>query len=805
LSEAVDGADPGCAVVACTAVSTAELPLARVLAEDIGRVHVGWRLVVLVLDADPPGDEPFETVGIEDLDLAVPGLLEIVTDGPRALAAALRPSLMSHCAARGRWPVVWLDATVRLFGPLDDLADAARDGLAVAPLHPSAGAARGLGARGPFESGAVAAGDLAMLRWWVELTVAEAQRGGARYDPLTGDAVALLLGAAERSRVLRDPGLCVGWWRLPGAGRLEGDPPEFEGRRLRALNLAGFDPARPHWLSSEDVDGSARVSDSPALAALLADHAERLRAAGWGAASSGGWRYSELPGGIAVDDDLRDLFALAREEGAGLGDPFTDAGCAAFLDWIDGESPLGGGVTWYLERVHRRRADLTLAFPDLAGGDGPRLVAWMGEHGAAEEPLLATLLARRANTGAGAAPREAPRAVAGPPPVRLIGYLRDGLGLGQAGRSYAGALEAAGLAVETVSVPVPLEHGAHAGRRPSRRQLVREARSAVAAGSAPAVEILCVNPPELLRLERAEPRRRGGPRRVGIWAWELDVLPESWSDAYPLVDEIWVYSEFVARAVDDAPVPVCVVPIPVDVDRLAAAAARAPAREGPFTFLFMFDLLSTLERKNPLGLIEAFRAAFEPGEGPRLLLKTSNGDNRPEGLERLRVAALGRPDIEIVDAFLPAAERDALIAGCDCYVSLHRAEGFGLTIAEAMAAGRPTIATGFSGNLEYMSSDTAQLVGSRPALVEPGSEVYTAGASWCEPDLAEAATLMRAIYADPGAERERAAAGREHVRRLLAPAAVGALARERIERLASGRARRGIPGLRAAWTRRAGL
>jgi glycosyltransferase involved in cell wall biosynthesis len=786
------------AAVACTAIVADRLPLARLLASDLAKVHPRWSLVVLVLDGELPGDGAFETVRPADLTPDRPGLLELMTDGPVSLAAALRPALMARSAERFDRPAVWLEPTVRVLGSLDPLVDAARDGVAVVPLHSGYGRPTGLGARGAFESGALAAGDLEALRWWASATADEACRPGVRLDRAADRLLDALVGAAERSHILRDPALCAGWWTFAAGGRLAGDPPEIDGVALRALNLAGFDPRRPHSLSSEDAAGDARVSQSLELATLLADHAERLIGAGWKPPRPRRWPYGALAGGIPVDEDLRELFALASRERVAFPSPFTEAGCAALLDWLDGESSLGRGVGRYLERVYRRRVDLQVAFPDLAGADGPRLAAWMEDHGGSEEPVLAALLKRRAEAGSGPDEQRRPAAEAGQPSVRVVGYLRDGLGLGEAARSYTGALRAVGVDVETVSVPVPL-YGRPGADRPPRRREVPWDASSDRASDAPAAEIVCMNPPELVRL--AESARPPDLRRIGVWAWELKEPPTGWSSAYSQVDGLWVFSEYVAAAFRDAPVPVDVVPLAVDVDRLASAAERAPS-DGPFTFLFAFDLFSTLERKNPLGLIAAFRAAFVPGEGPRLLIKTSNGDNRPEELELLRIAALGRPDIEIVDAFVAPERRDALIAGCDCYVSLHRAEGFGLTLAEAMAAGRPTIATGFSGNLDFMTADTAYLIDSRPARVEAGSEIYPAGGLWREPDLHAAAAAMRRVYEDSEGARARGAKGREHVRQLLAPEVVGALARDRLQRLAPASRRRPVSGLRTALARR---
>ena len=211
---------------------------------------------------------------------------------------------------------------------------------------------------------------------------------------------------------------------------------------------------------------------------------------------------------------------------------------------------------------------------------------------------------------------------------------------------------------------------------------------------------------------------------------------------------------------------------------------------GGFLFLFVFDYLSTIQRKNPVGLIEAFKLAFQPDEGAQLLIKTINGPLRPLSEEELLWAADGRPDIHVIDRSLETRELNGLMAGCDCYVSLHRAEGLGLTLAEAMAIGKPAIATGYSGNLDFMTTENSYLVDHTIGRVGPECEIYPPEGEWAEPNLEHAARLMREVCADGEEAARRGARAKEDIARLLSPAATGQRMRERLEHLA---ARGGAP------------
>ena len=187
----------------------------------------------------------------------------------------------------------------------------------------------------------------------------------------------------------------------------------------------------------------------------------------------------------------------------------------------------------------------------------------------------------------------------------------------------------------------------------------------------------------------------------------------------------------------------------------------------------MFDLHSVIERKNPMGVIEAFRTAFAPGSGASLVIKCINRESKPDEYDRLRLAARGHPDVHIIDRYVSAQEKDAMLAASDCYVSLHRSEGFGLTPAEAMYLGKPVIATGYSGNLEYMTPRTAT---SWTTVLKPiGSRnfPYPADGEWANPDTDHAARLMREVVEDPLAAARRGRQAAADMRAGYSPGVAG--------------------------------
>jgi hypothetical protein len=803
-----------------TLTTPATMPQARALGRSLQRHQPDWSFEVLLVAGEDvvSAAEREESLRVRsasrELDLDVEILLARYVE--EDLSVLLLPRLLRRYSERMSEPVLHLPSTAWVLGGLEPIesalstrsvllvprmtADVPDDG-----LEPSRAQMERAGRIEETIMGVDGTPDAdGFLVWWaghVEQTLGslDARQGGGRPEDRPWLARFLELAPARFSTaVLDDPGCNLNMWNLHDRTLQAGpDGVLVDGRwPLRFLNLPGFDPGRPYRLSA--AASRTRVSRSPVLHELCERYAGELRAAGWRDADHRDDVGRRLADGLVYDDSLRAIYAWALTLGERFEDLFSEKGTRAFLAWLEGPAPKGGahGINRYVfHRVARERPDVLRAYPDVDGADGAGYVAWCWAFGRDELAIPDRFMPPhpgQALIGAPQAPAPAPESEvgAGTPQVstedglavRLTGYLGYSLGLGAAARGYVQALGAAGVPVRTVSVPLhhlalPVELAAEYGRH-GFEDLVQEGRHGF--------EIIAVNADELPDIvERLGEDYFEGPR-IGIWGWETNSIPPRWQRAFALVDELWVYSRFMAENIGAvAPVPVIALPPPVQPPAEPAVPLRLGVPEG-FLFLFVFDYLSTVQRKNPVGLIEAFKLAFAPGEGPRLLIKTINAPLRPLAEEEVLWAAHGRLDIHVVDRSLSGEELNGLMAACDCYVSLHRAEGFGLTMAEAMAIGKPVIGTGYSGNVDFMNSENSYLVDYTIGRVGPDCEIYPPEGEWAEPSIEHAAELMRRVYGDPVQAARIGARAREDIARTLSPEATGVAMRRRLEELSAG-------------------
>ena len=274
---------------------------------------------------------------------------------------------------------------------------------------------------------------------------------------------------------------------------------------------------------------------------------------------------------------------------------------------------------------------------------------------------------------------------------------------------------------------------------------------------------------------------------IGQWFWELEEAPSWYQPAWSIVNELWAPTRFIETMLrNSAPSHVHVqhVPLPIVAPRIDESITRPRWNlDGRYMFLFIFDLMSIMKRKNPLGLISAYSKAFSPTDGAQLVIKTMNGDKRPEDLQKLIDAASNRSDITVINEVFTSRETSTLISLADCYVSLHRSEGLGLTLSEAMSLGTPVIATNYSGNIDFMTEENSFLIPWERVAVGEGAGGYSPTATWAEPNEEIAAETMRSVFENQLEARIRGARAREDVLGGHSEAAAGAIMKSRLEEI----------------------
>lgn len=280
-------------------------------------------------------------------------------------------------------------------------------------------------------------------------------------------------------------------------------------------------------------------------------------------------------------------------------------------------------------------------------------------------------------------------------------------------------------------------------------------------------------------------RRERDRYRVGVWHWDFSDVPAEWAKQARAVNEVWAPTRFVADALRRT-VQLPVIPMLPGVELVSATPlprSHFGIPDGRMLYLFMFDMNDVWERKNPLGLVDAFRKAFRADDNAHLAINVSGSRSKRAEYLKLRAAA-AEAGVQMFDANLSYSDAQALIACCDCYVSLHRSEGFGLNMAEAMLMGKPVIATAHSGNLDFMTSDDSLLVGCELTPLETDYHSAKQGWLWAEPSLDDSVHWLRWTYQRRDDARALGERAQQSAERLLSLHSAGARMVERLEEIA---------------------
>jgi glycosyltransferase involved in cell wall biosynthesis len=363
--------------------------------------------------------------------------------------------------------------------------------------------------------------------------------------------------------------------------------------------------------------------------------------------------------------------------------------------------------------------------------------------------------------------------------VNVAGYFQYAAGVGSSVRSLTRALDAAGIPHQDVTLPVvPSKMSSYepeATRVPPRvwRQHRLDYGVSITVANADAI---------------GQARAFLGPayehcrRHIGYWVWETDCLPGRFADDAEGLDAIWTPSEFSARslrktinpAIRVDVVPHCVAPAaPGDPRRLPVSLPKGRTLIG-----FFFDARSVVERKNPADLLRAFRRAFRPEDRVSLVLKVNHPKRAPDVMRKLEALADGLSVIWLNDLLLDDVQTSTLLEQLDIYASLHRAEGFGLVMAEAMALGKAVVATGFSANTEFMDDRCSRLVRCREVVTDRAYGPYPRGTRWAEPDVEHASEILRSLAFNRDLRADIGREARRRIQQTLAPQVIGRRAGE---------------------------
>lgn len=773
-----------------TIIARNYLAYARVLAASLARHNPAVRLQVVLLD-DPDrsvrAEPSFDLIRPDDLPFDPPSEFHTMAAiyDVTELATAVKPWGFAHLFDRGASVVLYLDPDIEVFdslGPLEPWTLA--HGMLLTPhiTAPLPADGKRPDERDLLLAGIYNLGFLALsaetartfLPWWQERL-----RRDCLDDPSRGLFVdqrwADFAPALFEAMILKDPGYNVAYWNLPHRVLTrDGDRMLVNGHPLRFFHYSGFSPSAPHLLSKhQHASLRIRLSDWPLLGELCEHYAAALEEAGFAAWSALPYGFARTSAGLPLDARARRALrrTYLEDEAAGRApsfpNPFSPEGAGDVVSRLLRPSPHARGVPAWLGEIWSERADLRIAFPRIDSTDAERFLDWVRTQGIREHDIPPQLIPPKA--------RQVPTPVAHDNPlspgVNVYGYAFAESGTGQIVRSVVAALVAEGIPYAVI----PFTHTV------SRQQ--RVFRDLGAAAPSFDTNLICINADQVpLFFEHMQGQLLPAARNIGLWAWEVEDLPAAMAASERPFDEVWGISNFTTAALTRSLTkPVRAFPLPVVVPEIRRRTRAELGMPEGFLFLFCFDYDSVFMRKNPLAVVAAFREAFRDRAEVVLYLKTTNADRHRAEEEALRAAARGCTNIVIRDAYVTSDDYFSMLDACDCYVSLHRAEGFGLTVAEAMALGKPVITTAYSSTLEFANEGNSFPVPAR--MVDIGDEAgpYPPRSHWADPDVSAAARQMRRVYTDRAAAAAAGARAQADIAALHGPSSRGPLLRRLLE------------------------
>lgn len=706
---------------------------------------------------------------------------------------AVKPYMFRYLFERGYDQVIYFDPDIEVFSRLDAVLDALDGGASfVFTPHltmPSEGDAPPdditIMRAGVYNLGFLGAGRSEeterVIRWWsrrLRYQCINDQSAGIFVDQKFMD---LVPGFVSKVAILRSPTTNIAYWNLTqrhldqneSSWTVDGDPLGF-------FHFSGFNPKTPNILSKHTP--LFRSEQSPPLLNILEHYGRKLLENGYGTIPNGAYAYGKFASGVPIPDIVRRMFREMHP--TWVGDPFEN-----YEEYLHLPSPHASGntklfcVSNFMRYLWESESYLRTTFNIQSPSEVEKFVVWYINHGTelGLDPRLIEPVVERPGRRT-ARPldhlvRDNHRDTR--PDVSVVGYLRTASGVGEAGRLTLEALATANVRVRGYDVALNVASPRNEERCSSLLSDTIDGR----------VQIFNINADQLsLVRESIQPAARNEAYRIAIPFWELSTFPDAWIGALEAVDEIWAPTRFIqASLVKKLIKPVIRMPISLTLpafDPLPRSYFALP--EDKFIFFFSFDFLSFVGRKNPRAAVQAFKEAFRrryQRSDVALVLKSINGSLANAEFRALRKELGDDPDIILIDKTLSRHETLGLINASDAVISLHRSEGLGLLVAEAMALGKPVIATDYSATTELVTPRTGYPVDFRLVPLQNGQYPFWQNQVWADPDIGHAAWQMRSIVNNLEEAQKKAAYARQYLKENYDVERVGALQRQRLVQL----------------------
>ena len=628
--------------------------------------------------------------------------------------------------------------------------------------------------------------------------------------------------------VERNEGWNLAYWNLAHRKVIRSDNSfKVNNDQLVFFHFSGFNPSAKTL--SKHQNRFTRTSAGTAVEALCDDYAADLIKFGQDECRELPFAFGYFSDGTAIPDQARYIYRDEFDWESDSSDLWSTEGSKDFMGYLnqpiehDGES--FSYITNLAHRLYRERKDLQDAFPDIYGADGVRYAQWFSDNAATQatfdecfiapvrfwleqnidkkksprtnfyhliyrlarysrnivRPFLSPeirhrvnlALIRRSNSDykpSGHADRSNEFG------INLFGYVHAESGVGQSARSNIQSLTSVNIPISVVDVRLGnvSRMDGHVDASYKRAPKYR-------------INLFHVNADQLeFAVKEIGLHALEGCFNIGFWAWELPEFPIDWASASKYLDEIWTPSEFCKASIEkQVDIPVVVVPHAIWMEHQPSEETGELGIDfEPYTFYTMFDCLSVPERKNVQAAITAFKQAFDTAKDEtQFIVKVLNLDAHNEISNFLLREAANNKKIKLIDQYFDRHQVFSLMHHIDCFVSLHRSEGFGLGIAEAMLFGKPVIATDWSGNTDFCNTENSLPVNYELIKLDENHGPYKKGQTWADPSASHAAEQMKLIFSDAALAQRIGLRAAADVEEKLSPCVIGAMLHNRLSEI----------------------